>query len=64
MLQNRFGFVLLDRLRHHVENIMHHSSTQLQVVVGLNTLLRYRLRDAFAVSSLELTSKEVAKPEG
>lgn len=39
MLQNGTSLVLLDALRHHVKDVMHHSCSQLQVKVGLNTLL-------------------------
>lgn len=39
MLQNGASLVLLDTLRHHVQNVMHDSCSELQVKVGLNTLL-------------------------
>ena len=62
MLQDRLCLVLLDGLRHHVENIVHDGRSKLKVVVGLDTLLSDRLRDAFAVSSFELTGKQVPEP--
>jgi len=62
MLQNCLRLVLLDRLGHHVKNIVHDSSAQFEVVVRLDTLLRNRLGDALAVSPFELTSEQVSKP--
>lgn len=57
MLQDRLRFVLLDRLGHHVKNIVHDCSTELQIVVRLDTLLRNSLCNALAVSSFKLTSE-------
>jgi len=62
MLQDGLGLVLLDRLWHHVQDIVHHRSTQFQVIMRLDTLFRDGLRDAFAVTALELTGEEVTKP--
>jgi hypothetical protein len=62
MLQNRLGLVLLDRLGHHVQDIVHHRSTQFQVIVRLNALLRDGLRDTLAVTALKLTGEEVTEP--
>ena len=62
MLQDSLCLVLLDRFRHHVKNIVHHGCTELKVVVRLDPLLRHSLRNALAVSSFELTRKQVAKP--
>ena len=62
MLQDSLGLVLLDRLRHHIENIVHDSGTKFQIVVRLDTLLRNRLRNTLAVTTFELTSKQVAEP--
>ena len=39
MLQNSTSLVLLDTLRHHIQNVVHDSCSELQVKVGLNTLL-------------------------
>ena len=62
MLQNGLRLVLLDRLGHHVEDVVHHGSTQLKIIVRLHTLLRNGLRDTLAVTSFELTGKQVSKP--
>ena len=62
MLQNRLRLVLLDRLRHHVEDIVHDGSAELEVVVRLHTLLRDRLRDALAVTAFELTREQIPEP--
>ena len=63
VLQDCLRLVLLDRLRHHVENVMHDGSAKFEIVVGLDSLLRNRLRDTLAVATLELTSKQVAQPD-
>ena len=57
MLQNRLRLILFDRLWHHVKDIVHDSSAQLQIVVRLDTLLRDGLCDTLAVAALELTSQ-------
>ena len=62
VLQNRLRLVLLDRLRHHVQNIVHDRGTELKIVVRLDTLLRHRLRDTLRVTALELTGEQVAEP--
>ena len=62
MLQNRLQLVLFDRLRHHVQNIMHHHGAQLQIVVRFHALLCDGFCDTLAVSAFELTSQKVAKP--
>lgn len=62
VLQDRLRLVLLDRLWHHVQNIMHDCGTKLQVIMRFHTLLGDRLRNALAVSTLELTSEQVSKP--
>jgi hypothetical protein len=41
---------------------MHYRSTQFQVIMRLDTLLRDGLRDTFAITALELTGEEVTKP--
>lgn len=51
MLQNGPGLVLLDAFRHHVQDIVHYSSTQLQVKVRLHTLLSDRLGHTLGVTS-------------
>lgn len=62
VLQNRLRLVLLDRLRHHVKNIVHDRGTELEIVVRLNTLLRHRLGDTLRITALELTGEQVAEP--
>ena len=62
MLQNRLRLVLLDRLGHHVQNIMHHRGVQLQIIVRFHVLLCDSFCDTLAVSAFELTSQKVAKP--
>ena len=62
MLQDGAGLVLLDPLWHHVQNVVHHSCTQLQVKVALNSLLCDRLGHALGVSALELSREEVTQP--
>lgn len=45
MLQNSPGLVLLDTLRHHVDNVVHNRSAQLQVEVRFDALLRHGFSD-------------------
>lgn len=62
MLQNCLRLVLLDRLWHHVKDIVHNRGAKLQVIVRLDTLLGDSLSYALRVTSLELTSQKVPKP--
>ena len=62
MLQNGPGLVLLDALWHHVQDVMHHGCSQLQIEVGLDPLLGDRFGDALGMSSLELTRQKVSEP--
>ena len=62
VLKDCLGLVLLDRLGHHVKDVVHDGGTELEIVVRLNALLSHRLRDTLAVTTFELTSEEVAKP--
>jgi hypothetical protein len=62
MLQNGLRLVLLDGLRHHVQDIMHNSSTQLKVIVRLNTLFGHGLCNTLAVSAFELAGQQIAQP--
>lgn len=48
--------------RHHIKNIMQHGGMQLQVELGLDSLLGHSLGNSLGLSSLELPSKQVAKP--
>jgi hypothetical protein len=63
MLKNRLRLVLLDRLGHHVKDIVHNGCSQLKIIMRLHTLLRDGLSDALAVTTFELTSKKVTQPE-
>ena len=62
VLEDGPGLVLLDSLRHHVDNVVHHAGAQLQVEVGLDPLLGDRLGHALAVPPLELPGQQVAQP--
>lgn len=62
MLQDRLALVLLDALRHHVENVVHDGRAKLEVEVRVDTLLRDRLGDALRVAALELAGEQVAEP--
>lgn len=62
MLQDDTGLVGTNTLRHHVKNIVKHSSVQLQVELRLNSLLGHSLGNTLGLSSLELSGKQVAKP--
>ena len=62
MLQNSLRFVLLDSFRHHVQDVVHDSSAQLQIKVRLDTLLGNSRGDAFGVTTFELPSKKIAQP--
>lgn len=54
--------VLLDALRHHVQDVVHDGGAQLQVEVRLHALLGHRLGDALGLAPLELASQQVAQP--
>lgn len=62
VLQDGLGLVLLDPLRHHVEDVVHDGGTELEVEVRVDPLLRDRLGDSLRVTPLELTREEVAEP--
>jgi hypothetical protein len=62
MLQYCLGLVLLDGFGHHVEDGVHHSSTELEIKVRFDTLLRDSLGDALAIPALELPSQKIAEP--
>lgn len=51
VLQDGSGLVLFDPLRHHVQDVMHHSCTQLQVKVRLHTLFGHSLCNTLRVTS-------------
>ena len=62
MLKNGLRFVLLDGLRHHVQNVVHNGSTQLKIIVGFDTLLGDCLGHTLAIPTFELASKQVTQP--
>lgn len=62
MLNDSLRLILPDRLGHHIDNVVHDSGSQLKVILRLDTLLGHGLRHALAITSFELTSKQVAKP--
>jgi len=62
MLQNGSSFVLLDSLRHHIEDVVHDRGAELEIEMRLNSLFRHRLRHALGVTTLELTGQKVSEP--
>jgi len=62
VLQNRTGLVLLDTLRHHVHDVVHHRGPELEVEVALDSLLRHGLGHPLGVAPLELAREQVAQP--
>ena len=63
MLQNSLRLILLDGLGHHVQDIMHDSSTKFKVVMRFNTLLGHGLRNTLAISAFELAGQKISKPK-
>lgn len=51
VLQDRPGLVLFDSLRHHVQNVMHHSCPKLKVKMRLHSLLCNSLCHPLGVSA-------------
>lgn len=51
VLQDGSGLVLFDALWHHVQDVVHHGSTQLQVKVRLHTLFGHCLGYSLGVTS-------------
>ena len=62
MLQYRARLVRLDSLGHHIQDIVHHSGTELQIKVRLHTLFGHRLGDTFRMTTFELSREEIAQP--
>lgn len=62
MLKDGARFVGTDSLRHHVEYVVHHGRTELQIIRTLHTLLGNGLCDSFRLSSFELSREQVAEP--
>lgn len=63
MLQDRLRLVLLNRLGHHVQDVVHNCRAELEIKVRFNALLRDRLGDSLRVTALELTGEQIPKPE-
>ena len=53
MLKDGAGLVLLDALRHHVEDVVHDGGPKLQIEVRLDPLLRHCLRNSLGVATYE-----------
>lgn len=51
VLQDGPGLVLLDALGHHVQDVVHHGGTQLQIEVRLHALLGHRLGDSLGMTT-------------
>ena len=60
-LEDGARLVCLDTLRHHVQDVVHHRRSQLQVEVRLHPLLRHRLRDTLGVSAGKTTYRYKTK---
>jgi hypothetical protein len=62
MLQDGLRLILLNGLRHHVKDIVHHRSGQFQIMVGLNTLFRNGFCNTLAVTAFGLAHGNVSEP--
>jgi len=62
MLQNSLRLILLDGLGHHVQDIMHDSSTKFKVIMRFNTLLGHGLCNTLAISAFELAGQKISQP--
>ena len=62
MLQHCVDFALLDTFRHHVHEIGHDGSTQLEIEVRFDTLLGDSLGHTLRVTTFELSAQQVTKP--
>lgn len=63
MLQDRFRLVLLDRLGHHVKDIVHDSGAEFEIEMRLDALLGDCLGDTLAVATFELSGKQISQPD-
>ena len=61
MLQNCPGLVLLDTLRHYIDDVMHDAGPQLQDEVTLHCLLGDSFSHSLAVSSLKLSRQKITQ---
>lgn len=62
MLQDGLCLIRFNTFRHHIIDIHDHTSSQLQVILRLNSLLGDCLGDAFTVTTFKLSGKEIAEP--
>lgn len=62
MLQDRLRLVLLDRLGHHVENVVHDGSAEFKIEMRLNALLSDGFGDTLAVTTFELPGQQIPEP--
>lgn len=53
---------MLYTLRHHVQDVVHHCRTQLQIIMRFNSLLGDSPRHSLGLSTFELPRKKVPKP--
>ena len=62
VLQDGPLLVCLYAFRHHVEDVVHDGSTQLEVVVAFDALLGDRLGYALGMATFKVASKQVSEP--
>lgn len=62
VLQDRPSLVLLDALRHHVDNVVHDRGSQFEIEVGFDSLLGHSFGNTFGVAAFKLARKQVAQP--
>ena len=62
VLHDGFCFVCFDSFRHHIHNIFHHCSPQLQVIMGFCPLLCNHLHKPLRMSSFKLPGQQISKP--
>merc|ERR1719318_1736727 len=59
---NSPGLVLLDTLGHHVDDVVHHAGSQLQVEVALHPLLGDSFGHPLAMPALKLPGQKISQP--
>lgn len=62
MLENCAGFVGTDALWHHVEDVVHDGSSELEIKVRLTALLGHGLGSSTGSTALKVAREEVAQP--
>lgn len=62
MLQYSFSFVSFDPLRHHIWDVFDHGRSQLEVILALNALFCYWLRNSFRMTPFKLACEQVTQP--